>query len=140
MTTPSKAIIGLGILGTIIALNSGTPSQEPQPTLIVVPSIQAQATGTSEPTPTVTSTSKAAVQATNSPKPASTPKSTPVATPRPIAAPACHPSYSGCLDPDASDYDCAGGSGNGPKYTGRVQVIGPDVFDLDSDSDGIGCE
>lgn len=54
--------------------------------------------------------------------------------------PNCHPSYSGCLDPDASDYDCAGGSGNGPFYTGRVRVIGPDVFGLDRDGDGWGCE
>ncbi|MDZ4278130.1 MAG: hypothetical protein U1B78_03210 [Dehalococcoidia bacterium] len=53
----------------------------------------------------------------------------------------CHPSYVGaCLDPNASDYDCAGGSGNGPLYTGPVQVVGPDVFDLDSDNDGFGCE
>lgn len=52
----------------------------------------------------------------------------------------CHPSYSGCLNPNASDYDCAGGSGNGPYYTGRVRVIGPDVFDLDRDGDGWGCE
>lgn len=52
----------------------------------------------------------------------------------------CHPSYSGCLDPNASDYDCAGGRGNGPKYTGRVRVLGPDVFRLDRDKDGIGCE
>jgi hypothetical protein len=52
----------------------------------------------------------------------------------------CHPSYSGCLNPNASDYDCASGSGNGPYYTGRVQVIGPDVFDLDRDGDGVGCE
>ena len=52
----------------------------------------------------------------------------------------CHPNYSGCLDPDASDYDCVGGSGNGPRYTGRVRVMGPDVFDLDRDGDGIGCE
>ncbi len=52
----------------------------------------------------------------------------------------CHPSYSGCLKPDASDYDCAGGSGNGPYYTGKVRVIGPDVFRLDRDGDGWGCE
>lgn len=52
----------------------------------------------------------------------------------------CHPSYSGCLNPDASDYDCAGGSGNGPHYTGPVRVIGPDVFGLDRDRDGWGCE
>jgi hypothetical protein len=53
----------------------------------------------------------------------------------------CHPSYRGaCLDPSASDYDCAGGTGNGPKYTGRVRVVGPDVFRLDADHDGWGCE
>lgn len=54
----------------------------------------------------------------------------------------CHPSYVGeCLRPDASDYDCAGGSGNGPYYVyGTVRVVGPDVFDLDRDGDGYGCE
>ena len=52
----------------------------------------------------------------------------------------CHPSYSGCLNPNASDYDCSGGSGNGPYYTGTVRVIGPDVFGLDRDGDGWGCE
>ena len=52
----------------------------------------------------------------------------------------CHPSYSGCLNPNASDYDCDGGSGNGPYYTGRIRVIGPDVFGLDRDGDGWGCE
>ena len=68
----------------------------------------------------------------------------PTTQPRPQPAPAsnCHPSYPGaCLDPTASDYDCAGGSGNGPKYvSGPVQVRSPDPFDLDSNSDGIGCE
>lgn len=53
----------------------------------------------------------------------------------------CHPSYEdACLDPAASDYDCRGGSGNGPLYTGRVRVVGPDVFGLDRDGDGVGCE
>jgi hypothetical protein len=53
----------------------------------------------------------------------------------------CHPSYQGaCLDPNASDYDCEGGSGDGPEYTGPVQVVGPDDYDLDSDGDGSACE
>ncbi|MET8650351.1 MULTISPECIES: excalibur calcium-binding domain-containing protein [Nocardia] len=51
----------------------------------------------------------------------------------------CHPSYTPCV-PYASDVDCKGGSGNGPAYTGRVQVIGPDEYDLDRDGDGIACE
>jgi len=52
----------------------------------------------------------------------------------------CHSSYSGCLNPNASDYDCSGGQGDGPYYTGKVQVIGPDVFRLDRDGDGWACE
>lgn len=52
----------------------------------------------------------------------------------------CHPSYSGCLKRTASDYDCAGGSGNGPYYTSKVRVMGPDVFGLDRDGNGWGCE
>jgi hypothetical protein len=58
----------------------------------------------------------------------------------------CHPSYPGeCLDPGASDYDCASGDGNGPEYVaGPVEVDwsvdDPDPFDLDSDGDGWACE
>jgi hypothetical protein len=56
-------------------------------------------------------------------------------------ASACDPNYAGaCLDPYASDYDCAGGSGNGPEYTGTVTVVGEDHYGLDADGDGIGCE
>ena len=33
-----------------------------------------------------------------------------------------------------------GGSGDGPEYTGPVQVVGPDDYDLDSDGDGSACE
>lgn len=52
----------------------------------------------------------------------------------------CDPNYSGCV-PIASDVDCGGGSGNGPAYVyGSVRVIGSDIYDLDSDSDGYGCE
>ncbi len=98
-----------------------------------------------------------------SPEPTSEPTAPPTAppTPAPTLAPAptrtlvpapivtqppvetnCHPSYLGaCLATNAGDYDCAGGSGNGPNYVrGPIQVVGPDVFDLDRDGDGIGCE
>jgi hypothetical protein len=64
--------------------------------------------------------------------------------PPPPTAPArnCDPSYPDvCLDPNASDYDCAGGSGNGPRYVeGPIQVRPPDPFGLDADGDGVGCE
>jgi len=52
----------------------------------------------------------------------------------------CDPNYSGCV-PIASDVDCSGGSGNGPAYVqGPVTVVGSDIYDLDRDSDGVGCE
>ncbi|CAN5770434.1 hypothetical protein BH20ACT23_BH20ACT23_26850 [soil metagenome] len=64
--------------------------------------------------------------------------------PRPPTASAgggagCTPGYSPCLPP-ASDYDCIGGSGDGPEYTGTVTVTGDDPYGLDSDNDGVGCE
>ncbi|MBK5231597.1 MAG: hypothetical protein JJE13_01255 [Thermoleophilia bacterium] len=55
--------------------------------------------------------------------------------------PDCDPNYAGaCLDPNSYDYDCSGGSGDGPDYTGYVEVVGSDPYDLDSDGDGSGCE
>lgn len=52
----------------------------------------------------------------------------------------CDPNYGGCV-PIASDVDCAGGSGNGPAYVqGPVKVIGSDIYDLDRDNDGYGCD
>jgi hypothetical protein len=63
------------------------------------------------------------------------------ATDQPGGGSDCDPSYEGaCLDPDASDYDCEGGSGDGPQYTGGVTVVGDDHFGLDRDGDGIACE
>ena len=80
--------------------------------------------------------------------PAFTTQSTPVSDPPAEVAPAggaspdgCDPSYEGeCLDPNAGDYDCLGGSGNGPYYTGPVAVVGDDHFGLDRDGNGVGCE
>ena len=55
-------------------------------------------------------------------------------------SPQCDPNYSGCV-PIASDVDCAGGSGDGPAYVkGPVKVIGKDIYRLDRDRDGTGCE
>jgi hypothetical protein len=53
----------------------------------------------------------------------------------------CDPNYTGaCLRRDVSDYDCEGGSGDGPYYTGYVEVVGDDYYDLDRDGDGVACE
>ncbi len=58
------------------------------------------------------------------------------------AAQSCHPSYEGACVPNVtSDVDCAAGRGNGPYYVvGPVRVVGPDVYGLDRDKDGIGCK
>ncbi len=53
----------------------------------------------------------------------------------------CDPNYSGACVPIATDVDCAGGSGNGPGYVqGPVRVVGNDIYDLDRDGDGVGCD
>jgi PASTA domain len=62
--------------------------------------------------------------------------------PPPAPEPSCDPSYPDvCLDPAVEDYDCAGGTGNGPGYVeGPIRVLPPDPFDLDGEGDGVGCE
>jgi micrococcal nuclease len=71
-----------------------------------------------------------------------TPKSTPEGPPDPPTPSNCHPSYTGyCLSVGTGDWDCAGGSGNGPNYLPvTVRVVGYDEFELDYDGDGYGCE
>jgi hypothetical protein len=80
------------------------------------------------------------------PTPTRTPTTRRAYSPPPTAAPSsggapCHPSYSPCIADEGTDVDCAGGSGNGPRYVhGPVQVHGPDEYDLDRDGNGVGCE
>jgi hypothetical protein len=48
--------------------------------------------------------------------------------------------YDPCIEP-GDDVDCAGGTGNGPRYVdGPVSVTGDDPYGLDSNYDGVGCE
>ena len=104
-----------------------TTPTTPPPT--ATPAPQTTSVPTTAPPPPTT----AAPPSTTAPPP-------PPAPPTTVAAAAgCHPSYSPCV-PVASDVDCEGGSGNGPAYTGRVSVIGPDEYDLDRDGDGTGCD
>lgn len=63
------------------------------------------------------------------------------AAPLPQQPSQCDPNYSGACVPIASDVDCAAGSGNGPAYvSGPVTVVGNDIYDLDRDGNGTGCE
>jgi hypothetical protein len=68
--------------------------------------------------------------------------STTHAAPAPSPVSNCDPAYpDACLHDGIGDYDCAGGSGNGPNYVdGPLAVRPPDPFGLDSDHDGVGCE
>jgi hypothetical protein len=55
----------------------------------------------------------------------------------------CTPAYRPCIPNRASDVDCYGGTGNGPRYTrpGVVyRVWGSDRYRLDADNDHRGCE
>lgn len=61
--------------------------------------------------------------------------------PEPPQEQSCDPNYTGRCVPIATDVDCAGGSGNGPAYVrGPVTVVGSDIYGLDRDKDGVGCE
>lgn len=62
----------------------------------------------------------------------------PTAAPAPTAVPQqaasdCHPSYTPCVPNPGYDLNC-------PDVGRAVQVIGPDVYRLDRDNDGRGCE
>jgi len=53
----------------------------------------------------------------------------------------CDPNYDMACVPIAYDVDCAGGQGDGPAYVaGPVRVIGRDIYKLDRDGNGYGCE
>jgi hypothetical protein len=65
----------------------------------------------------------------------------PVRPAAPATPSGCDSNYAGACVPIASDVDCAGGSGNGPAYVrGPVTVVGSDIYGLDNDRDGVGCE
>ena len=116
-----------------------TPGTEPPPSSSTEPrSAPITESPSTLPDPTTTTTeTPPAVLTTIAPVTA------PTRPPRPTAAPSgeCDPNYAGACVPIAFDVDCAGGSGNGPAYVrGPVEVVGNDIYRLDSDHDGIGCE
>jgi hypothetical protein len=72
--------------------------------------------------------------------PSPPPPPVPPAQAQPVAS-QCSPHYSGACVPIAADVDCEGGGGNGPAYVqGPVNVVGEDIYGLDRNSDGVGCE
>ncbi|GLK18980.1 G5 domain-containing protein [Herbiconiux flava] len=69
------------------------------------------------------------------------PPPAPEPAPMPDDGGGCDPNYAGGCVPIDSDVDCPGGSGNGPSYApGPVQVVGSDIYDLDRDGNGWGCD
>jgi hypothetical protein len=99
---------------------------------------------TAAPVDEVTAVGTKAVAPPPAPKPTPTPSPKPSPTPtatKPASTGKCDPNYAGGCVPVASDVDCGGGSGNGPAYVqGPVQVVGTDIYGLDADHDGVGCE
>jgi hypothetical protein len=156
----------VGVLVVASALGNGSRDEVPASALSPVATSTAAARATStapaaatvdEPAvaPTTRATTRArAASPTTSKQEAKATTATAERAPRPVpAAPepasvaepepessGCDPNYSGCV-PIASDVDCDGGSGNGPAYvSGPVRVTGTDIYGLDRDKNGIGCE
>lgn len=127
-----KALAIIGSVATV-GIIGGALSNDPEPTIepaitpkvaeeVITPELVVEPTPT--PTPMAPTSVVVPTQNTTPPKSQSN----------------CSPHYSGCV-PIASDVDCAGGPGNGPAYVrGPVQVIGSDIYGLDRDGDGLGCE
>jgi hypothetical protein len=138
MSTGLKALGIVGV-GAVLALGISAPETPPSTAStknsVIAPNTK-EIKPITKPT-TVTPVTESVKKVV--PKPVVT-KSKPKSKPKPKPTSSCHPSYSGCLKMNAGDYDCAGGSGNGPNYTGAVQVYGSDPFGLDRDNDGWGCE
>jgi hypothetical protein len=136
-TTPVRPAVAAPTTTTVVVSVTEAPAET---TTTEAPATTAAPPAT-QPPPT---TKAPAPKPKPRPKPVAKPKPKPKPEPEPVEDPGgdCDPSYVGvCLDPSVSDYDCAGGSGNGPEYVeGPFKVVGSDPFDLDRDGDGVGCE
>jgi len=136
------AIVLACLLGLLIGAASSNGAAKPAGA--VGPGAQATATVTrtvSRPGPTVTVRSTQTVRVTVN----RTVQTTVTTTAQLVAGPAtsaadCTPGYSPCIPP-GPDVDCAGGSGDGPRYVqGPVYVTGSDPYGLDRDGNGVGCQ
>jgi hypothetical protein len=143
-------VLVLGIAVGAASGSSSSPKKATTTATVVTTTTRAATTTTTRALttttkkPVLTTTTRAATTTTAKPAPTTTtmkvlaPTVTqPPATPAPTN---CTPGYDPCIPP-GPDVDCAGGSGNGPRYVqGPVRVTGPDTYGLDRDGNGIGCE
>lgn len=124
---------------TTIPTDASSPTPKPTATEGALGEVEEPA-----PTPKPTQPPPPQPTPTSPPPPQPTPTQPPPPQPTPTSPPSvnCDPSYpTVCIPVGAADYDCAGGSGNGPNYiAGPLTVLPPDPHGLDSDGDGIGCE
>jgi hypothetical protein len=138
------------LLAPLLVACAGETLAEPvgtvTPTSTVRPAIATATPTTVRSTPVPTLTAAPTVAPTVRPA-APTPTPPPRAPAPPVSPPPpppanCDPSYPDvCIPRGAADYDCAGGTGNGPNYIrGPLRVLPPDPHDLDRDGNGIGCQ
>jgi hypothetical protein len=134
-------------VGVVASLASPTTPKQTTPTtaaVVAAPTSEVTFPPTTTMPPTTVPRTTARPTTTHPPTTAA-PATHPPATKPPTTKPPaknCDPAYpDACLHDGIGDYDCAGGSGNGPNYVeGPIRVLPPDPFGLDSDHDGIGCE
>jgi hypothetical protein len=144
LTLATAACDKTGETGASVKAENAAPSTTVEPATTTT--TEAPTTTTVEPVTTTTTAAPAPPPPTTSTtarKAAARPATTTTTAKPPAQSKQCHPSYKGtCIPPDVSDADCAGGSGNGPWYVYEkdISVVGSDVFGLDADHDGIGCE
>lgn len=136
-------LVGAGVAALLIVVGVGVGQRETGtvPAADGGPLVEATTTTTAAPVPT--STVPAATAHPTSVVPPARPAPRPAAGPVPEAEPEpsdyCDPNYGDCV-PAADDVDCEDEDGDGPAYVaGPVEIIGTDVYDLDPDDDGIGC-
>ncbi len=143
---PPRAKVGLAIVAGVVVIAGigGAVTNHAKGLSITNPETTTlEPTGTSPTTttvkPTTTPIASTTTAATTTVPTTTTRAPTTTTTMAPPPPPDCTPDDP-CIPP-GPDVDCAGGSGNGPRYvTGAVRVTGTDVYGLDRDGDGIGCE
>jgi excalibur calcium-binding domain-containing protein len=137
------AVLGSALLLTLCAVGTALVSSDQRPEALPPPS----ASPTASPASPITSSPprSPAVPSPLRPSPTEAPaESSPEpAIAEPVGDCAAYADSDGWCRDGVGDYDCEGGSGNGPNYAPQdVEVIEPgtDPFDLDRNNDGSACE